>query len=135
MENLKFRSGAYTIQTFFSAFSKETVNAIIDVKFYIWKLLHKLCVKSLKARDNFQDNKIFDLKKFRLCSIKKVYDSLHGISRDYVELSEIVEIMAYCLIDGKIEQKSVFETRLYDDLLEQLRNDKEWFCRLAFFSR
>ena len=83
----------------------------------------------MKARDNFQGkkNKIFDLKQFRQCSIKKVYDSLHGISRDYVELAEIVEIMAYCLIDGKVEQKSVFETRLYNDLLEQLKNDKERF--------
>ena len=83
----------------------------------------------MKARDNFQGkkNKIFDLKQFRQCSIKKVYDSLHGISRDYVELAEIVEIMAYCLIDGKVDQKSVFETRLYNDLLEQLKNDKERF--------
>ena len=56
-----------------------------------------------------------------------MYDSLHGISRDYVELTEIVEIMAYCLIDGKIEQESVFETRLYNNLLEQLKNDKERF--------
>ena len=87
----------------------------------------------MKARDNFQGkkNKIFDLKQFRQCSIKKVYDSLHGISRDYVELAEIVEIMAYCLIDGKVDQKSVFETRLYNDLLEQLKNDKERFRATA----
>ena len=82
--------------------------------------------KSLKAGDNLNGdkNKTFDLTKFRHCSIKKVYDSLHGISKDYVELSEVVEIMAYCLMDGKVEQKSVFETRLYNDLLEQLKNDK-----------
>ena len=83
----------------------------------------------MKAGDNLHGDKkkIFDLKKFRQCSIKKVYDSLHGIPRNYVELSEIIEIMAYCLMDGKIDQKSVFETRLYNDLLEQLKNDKEWF--------
>ena len=52
---------------------------------------------------------------------------MHGISRDYVKLSEVVEIMAYCLADGKIDQKSAFETRLYNDLLDQLKNDKEWF--------
>ena len=64
------------------------------------------------------------MKFFRKCSITKVYDSLHGISTDRVELSEAVEILAYCLMDGKVEQKSLFETYLYDDLLEQLKNDK-----------
>ena len=53
-----------------------------------------------------------------------MYDSLHGISTDRVELSEAVEILAYCLMDGKVEQKSLFETYLYNDLLGQLKNDK-----------
>ena len=61
---------------------------------------------------------------FRKCSITKVYDSLHGISTDRVELSEAVEILAYCLMDGKVEQKSLFETYLYNDLLGQLKNDE-----------
>ena len=83
----------------------------------------------MQARENFENKnaKIFDLQTFRKCSIKKVYDSLHGISTDYVELSEAVEIMAYCLIDGKVDQKSLFETRLYNDLLDQLKNTKECF--------
>ena len=80
---------------------------------------------SLKDRENFQGEKISDLSQFRQCSIKKVYDSMHGISSNYVELDEVVEIMAYCLVDGKVEQKSMFETRLYNDLLKQLKNDKE----------
>ena len=90
-------------------------------------MLHNLCIDPTKARENFHDdkNKIFDLKKFRKCSIRKVYDSLHGMSKDYVELSEIIEIMAYCLMDGKVDQKSEFETLLYNNLLEQLKNDKE----------
>ena len=64
------------------------------------------------------------MKFFRQCSIKKVYDSLHGISTDNVKLSEAVEIMAYCLMDGKVDQKSRFETYLYKDLLDQLRKYK-----------
>ena len=91
-------------------------------------MVSNLCIESLKDRENFQGEKISDLKQFRQCSIKKVFDSMHGISRDYVKLSEVVEIMAYCMADGKIDQKSVFETRLYDDLLEQLKNDKGRFC-------
>ena len=49
---------------------------------------------------------------------------MHGISSDNVEIDEAVEIMAYTLADGKVEQESMFETRLYNDLLEQLENDK-----------
>ena len=67
---------------------------------------------------------IFDLKAFRKSSIRKVYDSLHGISTDIVELSEAVEILAYCLMDGKVDQKSSFETCLYNDLVEQLKNNE-----------
>ena len=79
-----------------------------------------------KARKNFdsEKNMIFDLKAFRKSSIIKVYDSLHGISTDVVELSEAVEILAYCMMDGKVDQKSSFETCLYNDLVEQLKNNE-----------
>ena len=88
--------------------------------------MHDDIIQSCKARQNFdsEKNKVFDLKFFRECSIKKVYDSLYGISTDRVDLSEAVEILAYCLIDGKVDQNSLFETYLYDDLLEQLKKDK-----------
>ena len=39
-------------------------------------------------------------------------------------MSEAVEILAYCLMDGKVDQKSLLETYLYNDLLGQLKNDK-----------
>ena len=76
----------------------------------------------LKARGNFDggQNKEFNLRKFRKSSIQKVYDSLHGISNERVDLTEAIEIMAYCLDDGKIELDSEFETELYTSLLEQL---------------
>ena len=32
--------------------------------------------------------------------------------------------MAYCLIDGKVDQESKFETNLYNELLEQLKRMK-----------
>ena len=67
------------------------------------------------------------MKQFRKNSIRKVYDSLHGVSDDTVSLSAAVEIIAYCLIDGKVEQGSGFETDLYNDLVVQLKNMKDGF--------
>ena len=32
--------------------------------------------------------------------------------------------MAYCLIDGKVDQESAFETNLYDELIEQFKGMK-----------
>ena len=72
-------------------------------------------------------NKKFDLTQFRELSIRKVYDSLHGISGKAIPLSNAVEIMAYCLVDGKVKQESVFETNLYNELVEQLRAMKARF--------
>ena len=38
--------------------------------------------------------------------------------------------MAYCLIDGKVEQESTFETKLYNDLVQQLKDMKAGFPSL-----
>lgn len=67
------------------------------------------------------------MKQFRKASIRTIYDSLHGISDDAIPLSNAVEIMAYCLVDGKVEQESEFETDLYTELVEQLRDMKAGF--------
>ena len=40
--------------------------------------------------------------------------------------------MAYCLIDGKVEQESVFETNLYNELLDQLKQMKAGLRALKF---
>ena len=64
---------------------------------------------------------------FRKRSMKHLYDVLHGISKENIKLSQIVEIMAYCVINGEVDKKSNFECRLYEDLLEQLTNMKVGF--------
>ena len=61
---------------------------------------------------------------FRKSSITKIYDALHGISTENIELSEVIEIMAYCVVDGKVDQKFEFECHLYEYLLEKLMNTK-----------
>ena len=40
---------------------------------------------------------------------------------DSVKLSETLEILAYCLFDGKVDQKSEFETELYRNLIRTLQ--------------
>ena len=79
------------------------------------------------AQKNFraEANKKFDLKQFRKASIRIIYDSLHGISADAISLSNAVEIMAYCLVDGKVEQGSKFEKTLCDNLLKQFKSSND----------
>ena len=67
-------------------------------------------------------------------SIRKVFDSLHGISDESIPLSNAVEIMAYCLVDGKVDQNSEFETDLYKELVEQLKEMKAGFM-ITYFER
>ena len=101
----------------------------------LFKILYCVCVcfelifEYLKAQENFEDeaNRKFNLKKFRKMSIRKVFDSLHGITDKSIPLSNAVEIMAYCLVDGKVDQDSEFETDLYNELVEQLREMKAGF--------
>ena len=42
-------------------------------------------------------------------------------------MTEALEIMAYCLYDGKVDQQSEFETSLYNSLLDQMPEMKEGF--------
>ena len=39
--------------------------------------------------------------------------------------------MAYCLVDGKLEHESAFETNLYNSLLEQFKEMKAGFKTLT----
>ena len=67
---------------------------------------------------------------FRKRSMKIIYDVRHGISKESIQLSEAVEIMAHCVINGEVDQKSKFECCLYEDLLEQFMNMKVCFHTL-----
>lgn len=42
--------------------------------------------------------------------------------------------MAYCLVDGKVEQESEFETNLYNELLDQMKKMKAGFPLLKIFN-
>ena len=87
-----------------------------------------------KAQQKFEGktNKKFVVKQFRKTSIRIVYDSLHGLSSEAIPLSNALEIMAYCLVDGKVEQESAFETNLYKNLLKKFKEMKDSF-QAAYF--
>ena len=41
-------------------------------------------------------------------------------SKDNVSLTNALEIIKYCLYDGKVDQGSTFETKLYKSLVTQI---------------
>ena len=47
---------------------------------------------------------------------------MHGISTENIQISEAAEILVYCLMDGKVDQKSAFECQLYEELRGQFNN-------------
>ena len=133
MAALMCTNGVFIIRIFSSVFLKETcskyhisLNDRIVLKFSCWSITVRN-FEYLKAQENFVDkeNRKFNLKQFRKTSIRKIFDSLHGISEESIPLSNAVEIMAYCLFDGKVEQDSVFETNLYNELVAQLKEMKD----------
>ena len=116
-----------------SFFEGPLFNKAVRASIIIWSLENCNPARNCeyrKAQGNFDGEskkRKFILKQFRKTSIQKVYDSLHGISNEAVPISNAVEMMAYCLIDGKVEQGSVFETNLYNDLVKQLIEMKDGF--------
>ena len=110
--------------------------------------------ESLKARDNFKENNTIDLREFRKGPIKKVYNALCGVTsvRDLccinqellaklhicgmlkhkdidphkvVDLCDALEIIEYCLYEGKIDLESGFETDLYKSFVTQVNETED----------
>ena len=50
---------------------------------------------------------------------------LSNHSKENIPIDNVIEIIAYCHFDGKIEQKSRFETNLCNDLLDQLKSNND----------
>ena len=82
-------------------------------------------IEPIKARKKFAGtkNNIFDFSAFHLTSVRKVFDLLHGLDIEKITLATAVEIMIFCNYDGKITQKSEFETNLFQTLSDQIGND------------
>ena len=79
-------------------------------------------MSTLKGRKRLADeNKIFDYSKFRYVTIRKIFDFLHGVDFEDVELSIGIEILAWTNFDGQVDQKSDTETLIFNEFSKQLK--------------
>ena len=89
--------------------------------------------KLSKARQNFNKSSslTFTYEDFSSRVVKLFFDQLHQVTTNEVSLLDALELMVFCNHEGQIDQKSDFETRLYEDLLHQILtklNSKELCC-------
>ena len=67
------------------------------------------------------ENKVFDYSKFGYVTIRKIFDFLHGVDFEDVELSIGLEILAWTNFDGQVDQKSDTETFIFNEFSKQLK--------------
>ena len=77
-------------------------------------------------------NKIFDYSKFRYVTIRKIFDFLHGVDFEDVELSIGLEILAWTNFDGQVDQKSDTETLIFSEFSKQLK-EKVLYYYLCYY--
>jgi len=77
-------------------------------------------LEKYKARQEFRGkkNNIFDFSSFHLATIRHIFDLMHGLDIEKLTLATVVEMMIFCNYDGKITQKSEFETTLFQTLVD-----------------
>ena len=60
------------------------------------------------------------------------FDQLHGVTVNTISLTDALELMIFCNYEGQIDQKSDFETRLYDELCEKITDEIKDPVKLCF---
>ena len=96
--------------------------------------------RSSKARQNFDSppNYTFTYGDFSYKVVRLFFDQLHDITSNEVSLLEALELMVFLNHEGQIDQKSDFETRLYEDLSDQILTkieDRKELCYIWMFLR
>ena len=51
------------------------------------------------------------------------FDQLHGVKDNSISLVDALELMVFCNHEGQVDQKSEFETRLYDELCTKITDE------------
>ena len=70
--------------------------------------------------------------------VRIFFDQLHHVTTNEVSLLDALELMLFCNCEGQIDQKSDFETRLYEDLRRQIltkMNDSKQLCLIWMYLR
>ena len=93
-----------------------------------------------KARQKFEDasNRIFTYEDFSYNVVRLFFDQLHHATSNEVTLADALELMIFCNHEGQIEQKSDFETRLYNELCEKITDtihDRKHICLIWMYLR
>merc|ERR1712131_269893 len=80
------------------------------------------CLTESKARQNFHesDDCTFNYENVSYKVVRLFFDLLHPETDKEVSLSDALELMLFCNNEGQIDQKSDFETRLYEELSQQI---------------
>ena len=75
-----------------------------------------------KARQNFEEpsNRTFTYDRFSYKVVRVFFDQLHHVTTNEVSLADALDLMVFCNHEGQMDQQSEFETRLYQDLLQQI---------------
>ena len=96
--------------------------------------------KPSKARQNFDksSNRLFSYEDFSYKVVKLFFDQLHHVTTNEVSLIDALELMVFCNHQGQMDMKSEFETRLYQDLCDQILaeiKDSKELCFVWMFLR
>ena len=96
--------------------------------------------RASEARQNFEEtsNRTFSFEDFSYKVVRLFFDQLHHVTTNEISLLDALELMVLCNHQGQIDQKSNFETRLYEELRHQILtevNDSKELCHIWMFLR
>ena len=95
--------------------------------------------RSSKARQNFDEtSKRTFTYDFSYNVVKVFFEQLHHATTNEVCLIDALELLVFCNHEGQLDMKSDFETRLHQDLTDQIltkiKNPKE-LCFIWLYLR
>ena len=97
-------------------------------------------LRQSKARQKFDEssNRTFTYEDFSYKVVRIFFDQLHHVTTNEVSLIDALELMVFCNHEGQIDQKSDFETRLYEELRNQIlakMKDSKELCFIWMYLR
>ena len=99
-----------------------------------------MAYRQFKARQNFDESssRLFSYEDFSYKVVKLFFDQLHHVTTIEVSLIDALELMVFCNHQGQMDMNSEFETRLYQDLSDEIManiKDSKELCFVWMFLR